>query len=71
MGKFSIKTATELKDGSVIFNAIQRFKGLERKVVILIDIGSTIDSERTYVTLSRASPPLYIVGSKAGAERVL
>lgn len=71
MGKFSIKTATELKDGSVIFDAVRRFKGLERKVVILIDIGSTIDSERTYVALSRASFPLYIVGSKADAERVL
>jgi len=54
--------------GKVPFESIHRFKGLERPVVVLVDIGAYVEqdnAELLYVGLTRARLHLVVVGAKA------
>ena len=52
-----------------MFSTIQSFKGLESKVVILIDVENYTDSKMMYVALSRARSKLYVFESSAAAKQ--
>lgn len=65
IGNQPVLPAGERADGVVVFDTIRRFKGLDRPVVILIDIDRLSDPELTYVALTRASLLLSIIGAPA------
>jgi len=66
VGAFELTESIEGEPGKVTVATIHRFKGLERPVVILIDIDSYVerdDSEVLYVGLTRARLHLVVLGS--------
>jgi hypothetical protein len=63
LGEFALARATDRADKAVIFESIARFKGLERPVVILIELETILeDAERLYIGLTRARLHLIIMG---------
>jgi len=50
--------------GALVFDTVRRFKGMDRPVVVLIDVDRLTDPELAYVALSRASLLLTIIGSE-------
>jgi hypothetical protein len=60
----------DLQSGQhVLVSTIHRFKGLERPVVILVDIDD-IDDELMYVALSRARVHLAVIANATTLKRV-
>ena len=57
-------------DKALVGETIRRFKGLEAKCVILVDIEELTDPELIYVALSRPSVLLHVVGEKAHLVRI-
>ena len=58
--------------GEVLFESIRRFKGMERDVVILVDLpteGDRLD-ELLYVGLTRATTELVVIAPPALARRM-
>jgi len=62
--------AAGVAGAGVIGDTMRRFKGLEAKCVILIDIDQLHDRELIYVALSRASLLLYVIGDGADLARL-
>lgn len=56
--------------GHVICDTVRRFKGLDAKCVILVDIDSLIEDELIYVALSRGSLLLYVIGEESEINRI-
>ncbi len=52
-----------------LFSTIQSFKGLESKIVILVDIENYNDTKMLYVALSRARSKLYVFESLSAAKQ--
>lgn len=55
---------------SLVCDTIRRFKGLERKCVIVTDAHALTENEMAYVALSRPSLLLYVLGAKPALERL-
>lgn len=54
----------------LIFDTVRRFKGLERRVVLLIDVDELIEPELIYVGLSRPSVLLKVFGTHTALARI-
>lgn len=71
IGGCKIVRADESADENyIICDTVRRFKGLEAKCVIIVDIDNLLDDELIYVALSRGSLLLYLVGSEADLSRL-
>jgi hypothetical protein len=70
IGAFSTCCGETPERGKVVFDSIRRFKGLERPVVILVELEEIIDSPETlYVGITRANAHLAVVGDKTVLQR--
>jgi hypothetical protein len=68
IGSFRVCCGRDQEKGKVVFDSIRRFKGLEKPIVILVELEDALDSQEIlYVGLSRAQAYLVVIGS----ERVL
>jgi len=64
IGAFSTCCGEAPERGKVVFDSIRRFKGLERPVVVLVELEDVLDSpEILYVGITRANAHLAVVGS--------
>ncbi len=62
IGHYQCCRAEELKSNAIVFDSIYRFKGLEREVVILIDLGTALEKiSLLYVGFSRARSLLAVL----------
>ncbi len=71
IGAFELTESTDPEPGKVTFVTIHRFKGLERPVVVLLDIDSYIEratDEILYVGLTRARSHLVVIGGAHALE---
>ncbi len=68
LGVVSAEHRAEAK--SLTGDTVRRFKGLEAKCVILVDIDHLVEPELIYVALSRPSLLLYVVGKKEDIQRL-
>lgn len=59
----------EPKSYSALFSTVQSYKGLERKIVIVIDIENYNDTQLMYVALSRARSKMYVLESLSAAKQ--
>lgn len=65
IGAFQLCCSRTQEAGKVIFDSIRRFKGLERPVVILVELEDVLDQEDLlYVGITRANAHLVVVGSE-------
>lgn len=68
IGAFQICCSRTQESGKVVFDSIRRFKGLERPVIILVELEDVLGHEDLlYVGITRANAHLVVVGD----ERVL
>ena len=66
LNEISVDAELEPSDSKITFDSVWRFKGLERQVVIIVDIEEATDSrELQYVAMSRARTLLVIFGSES------
>jgi hypothetical protein len=66
-----IKRADENTRGKeLVGDTVRRYKGLESKCVLLVDIDHLTNPELIYVALSRPSVLLYVLGSHGDLERL-
>ncbi len=71
IGAFSTCCGETPERGKVVFDSIRRFKGLERPVVILVELEEVLDSAETlYVGITRANAHLVVVGNKTVLQRL-
>lgn len=71
MGKFRTVPCEEQTEGRIVVDSIRRFKGLERRAVVIAATPETvINEELPYVALSRARNHLIIAGSEKVLSRV-
>ena len=71
LGAFRLTSDHDGPPDAVLIETIQRFKGLERSVVILIDLDKALDDkELLYVGLSRARLLLFLVGARPIVEKL-
>jgi hypothetical protein len=64
-------SASEMRGtNTIICDTVRRFKGLESKCVVLIDIDQVKDDELIYVALSRPSLLLKVIGLPHDIERL-
>ncbi|MDF1536641.1 MAG: NERD domain-containing protein [bacterium] len=64
IGAFQVCSGEECDEDKVAFESIRRFKGLERPVVILVELEDVLDQEDLlYVGITRANAHLVVVGS--------
>lgn len=71
VGAFELTESTDPKPGKVTFVTIHRFKGLERPVVVLLDIDSYVERNTTellYVGLTRARSHLVVIANAQSLE---
>ena len=62
IGNYECYRADELNSNGIVLDSIYRFKGLEKEVVILIDLNSALNNEQLlYVGFSRARSLLIII----------
>jgi hypothetical protein len=72
IGNFELAPPSEQGPGLVGYETVRRFKGLERQVVILVDIDAiTSSDELSYVALTRARSLLALVGPETSLDRLL
>lgn len=65
IGAFSTCCGEKPEKGKVVFDSIRRFKGLERPVVVLVELEDVLDSPETlYVGITRANAHLVVVGDQ-------
>lgn len=67
---FEVVAAGRRAKQGLVFDSIRRFKGMERKVVVLIEPEAVTDPEIAYVGLTRASLLLYVIGSQRHLDRI-
>ena len=64
VGRFDAAAADLPRPGAVIVDTVRRFKGLERTVVILVELTSILDSpELLYVAMTRARLKLIVIST--------
>jgi superfamily I DNA/RNA helicase len=64
LGDFACTETPELEPDRVLFQTIHRFKGLERPVIILMEMEDRVDNEEIlYVGVSRARAHLIVIGT--------
>lgn len=69
IGAFEVCCGRERERGKVVFDSIRRFKGLERPVVVLVELEGVLESlETLYVGISRAQAHLMVIGSREVLE---
>jgi hypothetical protein len=72
VGNYELSAPSETEPGTIGLETVRRFKGLERRVVILVDIEQVTDSrELSYVALTRARSLLAVVGSEEAIDRLV
>jgi hypothetical protein len=57
-------------NGRLVFDTVRRFKGLDRPVVLLIDVEELTEPELVYVALTRPSVLLMVFGTQAAVDRI-
>jgi hypothetical protein len=62
--------ADENSGDSLVFDTVRRFKGLDRPIVIIVDVDRLTDPELIYVALSRPSVLLYVIGPPEDLDRI-
>lgn len=70
-GKIKLDFLWQAKKNDLRFATISSFKGLEAKIVVLMDVDSFADEQRrllNYVAISRASAALYVFYDKSTEE---
>ncbi len=71
LGGFPCTEDPEAEPGHVLFQSIHRFKGLERPVVILVELEDRLkDEELIYVGITRARAHLVVIGSGETLQRL-
>lgn len=71
IGGAKLVTASEANQaGSIVCDTVRRFKGLETRCVVLIDIDQLRSDELIYVALSRPSLLLKVIGPAVDIERL-
>ena len=63
-GKYEFCKADDINSNYIVLDSIHRFKGLEREVVILIDLNLALKNDRLqllYVGFSRARSLLFVI----------
>ena len=65
-----LKEAADSRRGRLVCDTVRRFKGLERKCIILVDIEHLLEPELIYVALSRAALLLYVPGNRTDLDRL-
>ncbi len=69
IGAFQVCSAEESESDKVIFDSIRRFKGLERPVIILVELEDVLDKEDLlYVGITRANTDLVVVANEEVIE---
>lgn len=64
IGRFDSVPADAPRAGALVVDTVRRFKGLERTVVLLVELGGILDSpELLYVALTRARLKLVVIGT--------
>ena len=66
-GIYQISQDVTYQDDAIVFQSVRKFKGLERKVIILIEMDDLLEepeknSDIIYVALTRAIGKLFILG---------
>lgn len=65
IGAFQVCSGEDCDGNKVVFDSIRRFKGLERPVIILVELEDVLDQEDLlYVGITRANAHLVVVGSE-------
>lgn len=59
----------DVKSYRALFSTVQAFKGLESKVVIVVDVEDYNDSKLMYVALSRARSKMYVIESSQASKQ--
>lgn len=55
---------------AIVCDTVRRFKGLEAKCIIVIDIDHLLEPELIYVALSRPAVLLYVLGHAKDLARL-
>lgn len=69
-GAHPVSASDTRSANTIICDTVRRFKGLESKCVILVDIDQIKDDELIYVALSRPSLLLKVIGLPRDIERL-
>ena len=65
LNELSVPASSAVTTGKFTFDSVYRFKGLERQLVILVDLDfNGISEELIYVAMSRARTFLAIMGNE-------
>ena len=70
-GKIKMDLLWQARKNDLRFATVSSFKGMEAKIVILLDVDSFVDEQRrslNYVAISRASAALYVFYNNAAEE---
>ena len=71
VGRYKFCKADELDSNHIVLDSIHRFKGLEREVVILIDLNAALNREQLlYVGFSRARSLLFVIDDMETLENL-
>jgi superfamily I DNA and RNA helicase len=70
IGGMAFSPAGADAEGKVVFDSVRRFKGMDRPVVLIIDVDKLVDAELTYVALTRPPLLLKVFGSAAALARL-
>ena len=62
--------ASQAHSGRLVFDTVRRFKGLDRPVVLLTEVGRLTDQELVYIALTRPSLLLYVLGKADELSRL-
>ena len=70
IGSYDVARADQWDLNQVIFDSVRRFKGLDRVIVLVIDVDELTEPELIYVALSRAKVLLKVFGRKSDIDRL-
>ena len=71
VGDISVSAEHTPKHNQLTFDSVWRFKGLERQIVLLVDLDQAKDrSELHYVAFSRARTLLTVFGDRFDVEHL-
>ena len=71
IGVFQVCSGEECDGDEIIFESIRRFKGLERPVIILVELEDVLEQEDLlYVGITRANAHLVVVGNEEVLDKL-
>jgi hypothetical protein len=71
IGRFAVTTADEPRRDAIVVDTIRRFKGLERAIVVLVELSGVLETaELLYVGCTRARLKLIALGTPSELERL-